>query len=103
VLYYNIIIMAIHLSVLCLFNNNIAVVYINSHYQPFHDLIQPPEAQTKPIAAPNPVYVDIGPSTASQEYSQMILVPPCDDKVEYAEVKQTVSTNSEPAAGKPVQ
>ncbi len=101
-LYYNII-MATHLSVLCLFNNNIAVVYINSHYQPFHDLIQPPESQTKPIAVPDPVYVDIGPCTASQENSQMILVPPCDDKVEYAEVKQTFSTNSKPAAGKPVQ
>jgi hypothetical protein len=28
----------------------------------------------------------------------MILVPPCDDKVEYAEVKQTFSTDSKPGS-----
>ena len=64
-------------------------------------LFQPPESQNNPI--PDPVYVDIGPSTNSQENTQMILVPPCDDKVEYAEVKQTVSTDSKPAAGEPIQ
>lgn len=65
-------------------------------------LFQPPESQTSP--APDPVYVDIGPNTTSQENTQMmILVPPCDDKVEYAEVKQTVSTDSKPAAGEPIQ
>ena len=36
-----------------------------------------------------PVYVDIGPSTTSQENTPRFLVPLCDDKVEYTEVKQT--------------
>ena len=76
----------------------ISLMFVNFHCQ---FLFQPPESQTMPV--PDPVYIDIGPSTTSQENSQMILVPPCDDKVEYAEVKQTVSADSKPAAGEPVQ
>ena len=57
------------------------MMFLNSYYR-----FQPPESQT---THPDPVYVDIGPSTTSYKNVQMILVPSCDDKVEYAEVKQT--------------
>ena len=59
------------------------MMFLNSYYR-----FQPTESQT---THPEPVYVDIGPSTASQEntHNVMCLLPLCDDKVEYAEIKQT--------------
>ena len=62
---------------------------LNSYYR-----FQPSESQTKPH---DPIYVDIGPSTTSQENTPRFLVPSCDDKVEYSEVEQTEkNTNSKP-------
>ena len=62
---------------------------------------QPSESQLQ-TTHPDPVYVDIGPSTTSHKNTQIILVPPCDDKVEYAEVKQTekrkINTDSKQGA-----
>ena len=67
-------------------------LFVNSYYQ-----FQPSESQTKPH---DPIYVDIGPSTTSQEDTPRFLVPSCDDKVEYAEVEQTekgkFNTDSKP-------
>ena len=79
----------------------LSVLYLVSLLTRYRFLFQPPESQIMPV--PDPVYVDIGPSTTSQENIQMILMLPCDDKVEYAEVKQTVSADSKPAAGESIQ
>ena len=57
---------------------HLVLLFLNSYYR----------LQTQ-TTHPDPVYVDIGPSTTSYENTQMILVPPCDDEVEYAEIKQT--------------